>query len=169
MKIENRQSGKGFSLVEMIVASTILSMGVITVSAMSTRTLSRVRLNREREVAWDLMDRQLTMIEYVGVDNFLRQGTLEGKFNAVKNMPEYTWQIQLKEHEIAGLIRVYAAVYWGQDNHRRQITAQTVMSGTALADAANAEQQTETGTTGTAIPGAMGGTGGSGATGGRGS
>ena len=77
---------------EMVVASTILSMGVITVCAMSTRSLSRVRVNREREVAWDLLDRQLTMIEYVGVDNFLRQGTLQGKFSSVKNMPEYTWQ-----------------------------------------------------------------------------
>ncbi|NLH15600.1 MAG: prepilin-type N-terminal cleavage/methylation domain-containing protein [Phycisphaerae bacterium] len=159
MEIVNRKSGKGFSLVEMVVASTILSMGVITVCAMSTRTLSRVRLNREREVAWDLLDRQLTMIEYVGVDNFLRAGTLDGKFNAVKNMPEYTWQIQLKEHEITGLIRVYATVSWGETSHRRQITAQTVMSGTALADAAAAEQQTETGATGATGTGGAGGGG----------
>ena len=79
----------------MVVASTILSMGVITVCAMSTRSLSRVRLNREREVAWDLLDRQLTMIEYAGVDNFLRAGKLEGKYNAIKNMPEYTWIMSL--------------------------------------------------------------------------
>ncbi len=152
------------------MASTILSMGVIAVSAISTRSLSRVRLNREREVAWDLLDRQLTMIEYVGVDNFLRAGTLEGKFSAVKNMPEYTWQIVLKEHEITGLIRVYAAVAWGEKSHRRQITAQTVMSGTALADAAATDQQTTnpTGATGTGGAGGAttGGTGGGAAGGG---
>jgi prepilin-type N-terminal cleavage/methylation domain-containing protein len=167
LKIENGKFVKGFSLVEMVVASTILSMGVITICAISTRSLSRVRLNREREVAWDLLDRQLTMIEYVGVDNFLRAGTLEGKFSAVKNMPEYNWQIVLKEHEITGLIRVYAAVAWGEKTRRRQITAQTVMSGTALADAAATDQQTTDqtgagatgGAAGAAAGGAMGGGG----------
>jgi hypothetical protein len=143
----------------MVVASLILSMGVVAICAITTRSLSRVRLNREREVAWDLLDRQLTMIEYVGVDNFLRAGTLDGKFSAVKNMPEYDWQIVLKEHEITGLIRVYGTVAWGEKVRRRQITAQTVMSGTALADAAATDQQT-TGATGT--------TGGTGATGGAG-
>ena len=150
----------------MVVASTILSMGVIAVSAISTRSLSRVRLNREREVAWDLLDRQLTMIEYVGVDNFLRAGTLEGKFSAVKNMPEYDWQVQLKEHEITGLIRVYAAVAWGEKTRRRQITAQTVMSGTALADAAATNQQQTDTTGGTGAGGAAGAAGGAGGGGG---
>lgn len=157
MKRTTEQCGKGFSLVEMVVASMILSSGVIAICAISTRSLSRVRLNREREVAWDLLDRQLTMIEYVGVDNFLRAGTLDGKFSAVKNMPEYDWQIVLKEHEITGLIRVYASVAWGEKTRRRQITAQTVMSGTVLADAA---------ATGTQQMGQTGATGASGATGG---
>ncbi len=166
MKRVMEQRGKGFSLVEMVVASTILSMVVIAVCTLSTRSLSRVRLNREREMAWDLLDRQLTMIDYVGVDNFLNAGVLEGKFNAVKNMPEYTWQIQLSPHEISGLIRVYIAVQWGSDPYKHQISGMTIMSGTALQETPAEEQGTGTGqTAGTGTTG--GGTTPGGATGSR--
>jgi hypothetical protein len=110
-------------------------------------------------MAWDLLDRQLTMIDYVGVDNFLNAGTLEGKFGGIKNIPDYTWQVQLREHEITGLIRVYIAVQWGSDPYKHQVSGMTVMGGTALQEAPTEESSTGTGqATGTGAT--TGGTGG---------
>ena len=76
-----RKIQKGFTLVETIVASTILCGSVITITAICTNALTNTRLNRQYEAALSLVDRQLSLIDYIGIDEFLELGALEGEFD----------------------------------------------------------------------------------------
>ncbi|NQT03238.1 MAG: prepilin-type N-terminal cleavage/methylation domain-containing protein, partial [Planctomycetes bacterium] len=71
---------KAFSLIETLVASAILSGAVLTLGAISTMSLSGTRLNRRYEVAASLLDKQLNLIDYVGIDEFIELGQMEGYF-----------------------------------------------------------------------------------------
>ena len=67
--VRMKQTDKGFTLVETILASVILCGAVLAVGAISTRSLGGAKLNRQYEVAAALVDRQLCLIDYIGVDN----------------------------------------------------------------------------------------------------
>ena len=54
-----KQTKKGFTLIETIVASTILCGSVLTISAICSRALNNTRLNRQYETALSLADRRL--------------------------------------------------------------------------------------------------------------
>ena len=69
MKFKNTKNG--FTLIETIVASTILCGSVLTISAICSKALSNTRLNRQYETALLLVDRQLSLIDYVGIDEFI--------------------------------------------------------------------------------------------------
>jgi len=155
-----RTHRKGMSLVEMVAASTILSLGVVTVSTLSIKSVARVRENQAEETAWDILDRQLTTIDYVGVDAFLRAGQLSGTLGSESNpLGRYEWEAAVDEGAIDGLYTVTIVIRWGPEGRKRQIMASTVMSGTPTQ-----VQTTQTG------QGQQGGTGGgaqtSGSTGG---
>ncbi len=64
----------------LLSAAVLLSGAVVALCAISNKSLSGVKLNRENEVAWQLLDRQLTLIDYIGVDQFIEAGQLEGRF-----------------------------------------------------------------------------------------
>ena len=70
MRRRRSQPG-GSNLVETLVASVILSGAVLTLSAISTNALTSTRLYRHHEVAASLIDRQLSLIDYTGIDQFI--------------------------------------------------------------------------------------------------
>jgi prepilin-type N-terminal cleavage/methylation domain-containing protein len=68
---------RGFTLVEVISASVILCGAVMIVGTIGTQALIGTRLNRRYEMAASLIDRQLTLIDYVGIDSFIESGQTE--------------------------------------------------------------------------------------------
>ncbi|UCG48802.1 MAG: hypothetical protein JSU94_03290, partial [Phycisphaerales bacterium] len=69
--IAARRDNKGFNLVETIVSSVILSGAVLAVGAIGTRSMVETRLNRQYETAAALIDKQLALIDYMGIDEFI--------------------------------------------------------------------------------------------------
>ncbi len=63
-----RKNARGFTLVEVIAASIILCGVVMIAGAIGTRSLVGARLDRRYEAAASLADKQLSLIEYVGID-----------------------------------------------------------------------------------------------------
>ena len=57
-----KQRNKGFTLLETIVASTILCGSVLTITAVCSQAMANTRLNRQYETALLLADRQLSLI-----------------------------------------------------------------------------------------------------------
>ena len=122
---------RAFSLVEMVAATTILSMGVMTICTLSTRSVTRIAENRWREIAWDILDRQLSMIGYVGVDAFVKAGQTEGVLGSDDSpLGKYNWQGQVSETEIEGLYSIRMTIYWGPERGKHKIFATTIMTDT---------------------------------------
>ena len=123
------KNNSGFSLIEVVIAAVLLSMVVIVVCTLSTRSLTAVRSNREYEFAWDLLDNQLTMIDSVGIEDFIDAGQLSGGFGEEENSDTgHLWQVWITEEEADNLYRVDITVSWAHGS----VSAATVLNGEGL-------------------------------------
>ena len=122
-----KRNKRGFTLVETITASVILCGAVLAVGAISTRSLGETRLNRQYEVAAALADRQLTMIDYVGVEEFIELGQMEGEFE-----PGYRWEVVTESQGIDNLYLVNITVSWVERKRPYSISVNTMLNGTGM-------------------------------------
>ena len=131
---------RGFSLVEVIVAAMILSGAVVAICSISTRSFLGVKLNRDYEQAWDMLDRQMTMIDYMGVDQFLELAETSGICEGDTTGVVHYWQAVVTEEEIPGLYAVNVAISWQDGPRLRQVTARTMLNGAPVVEEAESEQ-----------------------------
>ena len=119
---------KGVSLLETVVAATILAGSVMTVCGLSAKGLRSIRLNQEYEKAWDYMDRQLVLIDTAGV-SILSEGTsASGQFESFDDRT-WQWTAQAEESELVGLYDVIVQVEWMSAGKPKQIRCQTRLCG----------------------------------------
>jgi prepilin-type N-terminal cleavage/methylation domain-containing protein len=123
------QNKKGFSLIETLVASAILSGAVLTLGAISTMSVSSTRLNRRYEIAASLLDKQLSLIDYIGIDEFIDLGHTEGNF---QEYPDYRWEVVTEYQEIDSLYLVTITVSWVDGNRPYSISAETMLDGVSV-------------------------------------
>ena len=131
---------RGFTLVETIVASTILCGAVLAIGAICTNSLTSTRLNRRYETAFTLIDRQLSLIDYLGIDEFISIGQMEGSFEEFA--PGYTWRVTTQYEDIDSLYLVTITVSWLEHNRLQSVSVDTMLDGVSL----YSETGTETGT-----------------------
>lgn len=129
---------RGFTLVETITASTILCGAVLTMGAICSKSLSTTRLNRRYETAMTLADRQLTLIDYIGIDEFIAIDQMEGSFEDYE--PGYTWKVMTQYEDIDSLYLVTVTVSWLEHNRVHSVSIDTMLNGISL----YAESETET-------------------------
>ncbi len=120
----------GFNLVETMIASVILSGSVLTLGAISSNALRDVTVNRHYGVAASVIERQFSLIDYVGIDQFIEQGQTEGLYEDME--PGYYWRIETEYQGIDGLYLVTITVTWLEGKRPRQLTAQTMLNGMAM-------------------------------------
>lgn len=121
---------KGFTLVEIILASVILCGAVLTLGAISTRSLTATKLNREYELAAALADRQLTIIDYIGIENFIESQMTEGEFDQLE--PKYRWEVQTEPLDTDNLYRVTVIISWNNQKRLYSISVDTMLNGTGM-------------------------------------
>lgn len=122
--------GKGFSLVEMLVASLLLSAAVIVLCAVGTRSMTGVKLNRQYETAWELLDRQLTMIDYMGINEFLELRQMSGEFEVEGDKGVvYKWQAAVEEGDLDNVYVVSLSISWGVSGRGGRVSVSTVLNG----------------------------------------
>jgi Tfp pilus assembly protein PilV len=122
---------KGFSLVETLVASVILSGSVLALAAISTKALTDMTLNRHYERAAAVIEEQLTLIDYVGIDQFLKVDQTEGVDE--QSEPSYHWKVSTTYQSVDNLYLVTITVTWIEGKRPYSVTAQTMLDGTGLA------------------------------------
>jgi Tfp pilus assembly protein PilV len=120
----------GFSLVEALMATMILSGSVLALATISTNALTDTVRNRHYETAAGIIDEQLSMIDYMGIDQFLKLDKTEGDNKDVE--PGYHWQISTKYEGTDNLYIVTITVTWVERNRPYNVTAQTMLDGTGL-------------------------------------
>jgi prepilin-type N-terminal cleavage/methylation domain-containing protein len=137
--MSDRKKRKGFTLVEVIASSIILCGAVMIVGAIGTQALTGTHLNRRYEAAASLADKQLSLIDYIGIDSIVKMGQLEGEYEEAGYM--YNWNINTEYQEIDGLYLVTLTISWVDRNHPYSISIDTMLNGETLSE----ESSTETG------------------------
>jgi prepilin-type N-terminal cleavage/methylation domain-containing protein len=137
-----RKNTKGFTLVEVIAAAIILCGVAMIAGAIGTRSLVGTRLNRRYEAAASLADKQLSLIEYVGIDSVVELGQLDGDSEETGDL--YHWEIATEYQEIDSLYLVTATVSWVEANRPYSLVVDTMFDGTTLTTETGSES---TGTT----------------------
>lgn len=120
----------GFSLVETLVAGTILSATVLAVLASSTASISTTRLNRQYEQAASLAEKQLSLIDFLGIDEFVDAGQVEG--TSENTEPAFNWMVETEYQEIDSLYRVTITVMWLDRARPRSLVVETMLNGESL-------------------------------------
>jgi hypothetical protein len=156
IKIKNKilapKYRSGMTLLEAIVSNLILCGAVVTVGALSTRSLSDVKLDRQYETASSIANRQLTMIDYLGIDDFLSTGRLDGEFEV--GGQKFTWKAGIEELDITNLYSVTVIVQWVYHNRTYIVDVETRLnkkssSANTTGTTGTTNTTTTTGTTGT--------------------
>ena len=126
MKINKIKTG--FTLIETILASIVLCGAVLALGAISTRSLSQAKLNRQFETAIGCAERQLALVDYIGIDDFIDSGRMEGDSEEFER--RYHWKITAESHDIENLYIVNITVSWVERNRPYNISVDTMFSGT---------------------------------------
>jgi prepilin-type N-terminal cleavage/methylation domain-containing protein len=128
---------KGFTLVEVVASSIILCGAVMIVGAIGTQALTGTHLNRRYEMAASIVDKQLSLIDYIGIDSIVEMGQLEG--DQEDSGYEYHWKIDTEYQEIDSLYLVKLTVSWVDRNRPYSISVDTMLDGETLSEEGSAE------------------------------
>lgn len=130
LKLQTSDLKRGFNLVETLAATVILSGAVLTLSAISTNALTSTRLHRHYEQAAAVIDTQLTLIEQVGIDQFIEANQMEGVSD--QSDPVYQWVATTEYMGTDDLYAVTITVTWLEGKRPYSVTAQTMLDGVSL-------------------------------------
>lgn len=112
---------RGFSMIEMMVAMTILGIGVAAVIYSLGGSLKAQRRVVQREAAVDLL--RMKMAEYSATDRQLEahSGGFDPPFE------EYGWTVEVTPTELEGLYRLDVEVTWPGRTITRSMRAETLV------------------------------------------
>jgi type II secretory pathway pseudopilin PulG len=133
----------GFNLVETLVATMILSGAALTLGAIGTNALSSTRLHRHYEAAASLIDRQLNLIDYAGIDQFIEAGEMEGLCEDFE--PACKWSVTTEYQNVDNLYLVTITAMWLEGSRPYSIMAQTMLDGSGSVVGAGTGTGTESG------------------------
>ena len=139
MRIRTKRNKRGFTLVEMVTASSILSGAVLVLVAITTRSMTGTRLNRQYEIAASIIERQLSLLDYVGIDEFIELGRADGVVEDFE--PGYHWEATTEYQGIDSLYLVTITVRWMERNRPYSVSVQTRLNG--MSTYVEAETETE--------------------------
>jgi hypothetical protein len=131
---------RGVSLLETVLAASLLGGVVMTICGLSAGSLRSIRLNQEYEKAWDYIERQLTLVDMVGVQAMQQRGQSGGQFESLDGRI-WHWTVQINETGITALYDVVIQLQWEEDGRTRRLECRTRM--TAKSSAVD-ETQTDT-------------------------
>lgn len=127
---------KGFTLVEVVASSIILCGAVMIVGAIGTQALTGTHLNRRYEMAASIVDKQLSLIDYIGIDEIVEMGQSEGENDDSGYV--YNWKIDTEYQEIDSLYLVTLTVSWVDRNRPYSISVDTMPNGLTLSEESSA-------------------------------
>ena len=122
---------RGFTLIEMISASVILCIAVLALSSVSVRALGEVRLNRQHNSAAELAEKQLVMIDYIGIEKFVEAGQMQGDFKNEES--DYRWKVSAEPVGTGSLYQVKIIISWTEKKRNYEVAVETRLNGTGIA------------------------------------
>ena len=138
MKAIKRRRLAGFNLVETIVASMILSGAVLALGSISTNALLATRRNHHYKTAASVAEKQLALIDFAGIDEFIEAGQMKGVVEELE--PGYRWEVATEYEGTDNLYVVTITVHWLEHKRPYSISIQTMLNGASLATEPGAEE-----------------------------
>lgn len=132
-----KTKAKGFTLVEVVASSIILCGAVMIIGAIGTQALTGTHLNRRYEAAASLVDKQLSLIDYIGIDSIVEMGQMDGDYE--DSGYTYNWKIETEYQEIDSLYLVTLTVSWIDRSRPYSISVDTMLNGETLSEESGAE------------------------------
>ncbi|NLB95910.1 MAG: prepilin-type N-terminal cleavage/methylation domain-containing protein [Armatimonadetes bacterium] len=111
---------RGFTLIEMIVATLVLAMGIAGALATFGAISRASGMAAEYDQAALLAERRLAEIAVLGVSELTEES---GDFG--DEAPGWQWEQELLETEIEGVIELRVTVRWESGNRRREFQVST--------------------------------------------
>jgi hypothetical protein len=81
-------------------------------------------------VAASLIDKQLSLIDYVGIDEFIDIGQMEGDFEEIE--PGYHWEVLTEYQDIDSLYLVTITVTWVDRKRPYSLSVDTMLDGITI-------------------------------------
>ncbi|MBN1943105.1 MAG: prepilin-type N-terminal cleavage/methylation domain-containing protein [Phycisphaerae bacterium] len=127
MRRKRRQSGCGFTLVEVLAAGMILALAAAALSLGVRQSLRSLQTARDYQQAAELLDRVMTKIDLIGPGNVSAEGPLAGQFDPPRERFEWESQIELLATE-GWLYEVTVRIAWPNPAGQKQVVeAQTLL------------------------------------------
>lgn len=115
---------------ETVVASMILSGAVLALGAISSNALVGTRLNQHYRTAAAIAEKQLALLDFMGIDEFVENGAAEGVVEDQE--PGYRWEVTTEYQGTDSVYLVSIKVSWLEGKRPYDITVQTMLNGTGL-------------------------------------
>ncbi len=128
---------RGFSLLELVVAIAVLTVGMLGVLRAVSQGINASRAAADRTLGVELAEQKLTELV---VNPELEPGVEAGDFGELQ--PRFGWESTVEETELSGLFRVRVTVTWTSGAQEHSVDLETCYAPQALVDdtAAAAEQ-----------------------------
>jgi Tfp pilus assembly protein PilV len=117
----------GFTMLEALVATMVLTATLATLHGIVSRCLYRVQLNEEYERAWQILDRQMTVIDAMGIDTYVLEPQQEGEIEEEGMF--FQWKVDTVVESIDCLYEVTITIWWGPEAKPHVISATTKLDG----------------------------------------
>jgi Tfp pilus assembly protein PilV len=117
---------KGFALIDVIIGSAMLAIGIAVVISMSSRSLTR-QSNAERQItaSW-LADELLSMTLVVGPEEYAKAYPRRGRFEPP--FDEYSFDLTLEDESYYLPIRAIATISWESNNGTHSVEMETMIA-----------------------------------------
>lgn len=123
----HRHTRPAFTLIEALAACMILAASLVALIGLNTRAVRSLVWVGQYDAAWQVLDRQLTLIDRMGIDAFMEQGVTAGQTE--QDGAVYHWSVATQTESIDALVTVEVTVSWQTMNRRHSVAAQTRFNG----------------------------------------
>ncbi|MFV9690406.1 MAG: type IV pilus modification PilV family protein [Desulfobacteria bacterium] len=125
-EIEKRGDNKGFSLLEVLVAMVILSMGLLTTAALTVGIIQGNGLSKKHTTATTLAREQMEDIRRRGYSGMPAPQTTIEDYSTITNYPLHRRVTETSAGEPGPNMKtVTVTVFWDSDN--RSVALQTIL------------------------------------------
>lgn len=112
-------------LLEALLGTFLFSVTTYVLVTMNTHAFSTIKDLDVNRRAWEVMDRQFTIVESMGLDDVMNQNLLQGEIERDNIL--YLWNLQIEEQEVLQIYLVRLKLNWELNGRSKSIEASTLM------------------------------------------
>lgn len=114
-------------LLEALLGTFLFAVTAHVLITMSTQSFSNISDRELQRQAWEVMDQQMTLIETIGLDEWMNSQEMMGEIE--RDKVTYLYRIQVENQEVLQVYLVTVRLEWQHKSKTRHIELSTLMQG----------------------------------------